>query len=99
MPTRDLRSFQGAGDDAGPLEAALDALPARISVWDRDLRFCYGNAAAVGHLGRSAVERGEHLRDFADHASLEAQLPFLQRALAGESVRFRTVGPAPCRSR
>jgi PAS domain S-box-containing protein len=71
------------------LEAILNALPALVSYWDRDLRNVMANSAYVEFFGKSPDEiRGMHGRDLLGRKLFEQNLPHLQAALAGEPQTF-----------
>jgi diguanylate cyclase (GGDEF)-like protein/PAS domain S-box-containing protein len=84
-PRRDV-----APDD---LRAILNAVPAMIGYWDRDLRNRMANDAYVDFFGRTPEElHGTHIRDLLGSALFAENEPYMRRALAGEEQLFdRTI--------
>jgi diguanylate cyclase (GGDEF)-like protein/PAS domain S-box-containing protein len=71
------------------LRAILNALPAMVGYWDRDLRNRMGNEAYVEYFGVSPEQLpGMHIRDVLGPALYEQNLPYMRRALAGEEQLF-----------
>jgi PAS domain S-box-containing protein len=67
----------------------LDALPAMVSYWDRDLCNRMANEAYVGFFGKSPQEmRGIHISEVLGPEVYERSLPFIEGALRGESQVF-----------
>jgi len=94
----------GSGDGGLSLVqvlAALDALPAMVGYWDRELRNRLANRAYVEWFGRTPAQmRGMHIRDLLGERVYAANLPYMQKALAGQPQLFdRTLIDAAGRSR
>lgn len=91
MPTRDLPLLRDRGDlGLARLAGVLDALPARVYVWDRDLCFRYANAAGVQHMRIAGRDlRGQPMVAFVGPESVAAQRTHLDRALAGEPQTYQ----------
>lgn len=67
----------------------LDALPAMVSYWDRDLCNRMANEAYVGFFGKSPREmRGIHISEVLGPEVYERSLPFIEGALRGEPQVF-----------
>ena len=67
----------------------LDALPALVGYWDRELRNRMANAASIEFFGKSPSEmRGMHIRDLLDEETYRQVLPYVEGALAGEAQQF-----------
>lgn len=67
----------------------LDALPAMVSYWDRDLTNRMANDAYVEFFGKTPEEiRGTHLRDLLGPELYEQARPHVEGALTGESQLF-----------
>jgi PAS domain S-box-containing protein len=74
----------------------LDALPALIGYWDRDLQNRMANGAYLEFFGRSPEEmRDTHLRDLLGPELYERNLPHIEGALAGERQLFDREIPNP----
>jgi PAS domain S-box-containing protein len=71
------------------METILNALPAMVGYWDRDLRNLMANDAYFEFFGKSPQEmRGTHIRDLLGPELYEKNLPFIAAALAGEKQLF-----------
>jgi PAS domain S-box-containing protein len=67
----------------------LDALPAMVSYWDRELRNRMANAAYVVFFGKSPQEiRGAHIREVLGERLYEKSQRYIEGALAGEPQVF-----------
>ena len=72
-----------------PLEVIVDAVPAMIAYVDRDQRYLFVNLAYQAWYGRPRNEiRGLTIRDLLGEERHARVMPFVERALAGESVTF-----------
>lgn len=81
-------------DDA--LRAILNALPALVAYWDRDLRNRIANDAYIEYFGRTPEEmRGMHISEVLGPDLYARNLPYMQRALAGEAQTFDREIPTP----
>lgn len=90
MSHRDAASPEDPAHPAEhPARAILDALPAMVGYWDRDLRNRMGNAAYIEYFGVSPERLpGMHIRDVLGPELYERNLPYMRRALAGEEQLF-----------
>lgn len=71
------------------LQAMLDALPAMVGYWDRELRNRMANAAYIEFFGKSPEELlGTHIRDLLGEALYAENLPYIEGALAGRKQLF-----------
>lgn len=78
------------------LRAILNALPALVAYWDRDLRNRMANDAYVDYFGRRPEEmRGMHIRELLGPKLYELNRPYIERALAGEQQLFDREIPTP----
>lgn len=84
----------GFGDSLSPpepalLESVLDAIPARVVVVDRELRYMYANAESLRFWGLPA-ERviGMKVVDVVGEQRFAPYLPKLQRVWGGERLRW-----------
>jgi PAS domain S-box-containing protein len=71
-------------DPVGRLLALLDALPANVALWDRDVRLRYGNHRQLSRFGGPAAELvGAHLADLVQPHAVELAAQYIDGALAG----------------
>jgi PAS domain S-box-containing protein len=71
------------------MQKMLDALPAMVGYWDRDLRNRMANAAYVGFFGKSPQEmQGIHISEVLGQELYEKNLPYMEGALRGEPQLF-----------
>ncbi len=71
------------------LRLVLDAIPARVSLMDRDQRHCYVNAEYAEMAGRPIDEiLGRTAAEVLGATAYETLKPQSERALAGETVRW-----------
>ena len=76
------------------LRAIADALPLLISYIDSNQVFRFANKPYEAWFGRPLNEIvGRRARDVMDQAMYEARRPFLERALAGETVSYEAEFP------
>lgn len=76
-------------DSPVDIQKILDALPAMVGYWDRDLRNRMANAAYVGFFGKSPEEmRGIHISEVLGPDLYEKNLPYMEGALAGKPQLF-----------
>jgi PAS domain S-box-containing protein len=67
----------------------LDALPALVGYWDRELRNRMANAASIKFFGKSPEEmRGTHIREVLDDEVYRQVLPYVEGALEGRAQQF-----------
>jgi signal transduction histidine kinase len=65
--------------------ALLDALPASVALWDRDVRLRYGNRRSLQRFGRPFDDLiGTHLSDVVQAHAVELSRPYIAGALAGQ---------------
>jgi PAS domain S-box-containing protein len=78
------------------IRALLNALPAMVGYWDRDLRNRLANDAYVEYFGRSPEQmRGLHMREVLGPELFAKNWPFIERVLAGEPQLFDREIPVP----
>ena len=71
------------------LRLVLEAMPARVSLLDRDQRHCYVNNEYAELAGRPVDEiLGRTAAEILGTAAYESLKPHAERALAGETVRW-----------
>ena len=74
----------------------MDALPAMVGYWDRDLRNHMANAAYLDYFGLAPDQmRGMHLRDVLGPELFAKNLPFIEGVLAGTRQLFDREIPDP----
>ena len=75
------------------LRALIDAVPAMIGYWDRNLRNVIANSAYEDWFGMTSEQiRGRHIREVLGEDLYALNLPYLTGALAGETQHFdRTI--------
>jgi PAS domain S-box-containing protein len=74
-----------------PLDVIVDAVPALIAYVGRDQRYGFANRAYEAWFGRRRGDiPGRTLRELHGDAQYEEIRPYVERALAGESVTFET---------
>lgn len=67
----------------------LNALPALVGYWDKDLRNRMANDAYIEFFGKTPQEmRGMHVREVLGEGLFEKNLPHIEAALAGEPQLF-----------
>ena len=113
-PGGEIRGVFGVGLDISPevtsrrelsrqaatLEAIVDASPAMVCVCDTDLRFQLVNRAYQSWRGKSSKDLiGRNLRDVLSAAEFERGYPWIQRALAGETVSYEVERPLDAEAR
>ncbi len=73
------------------LQSVIDALPLLISYVGSDRRYRFNNRTYEVWFGRRRDElRGQHMRDVIGQAAYDTALPYVERALQGETVRFES---------
>jgi PAS domain S-box-containing protein len=81
---------------AGWMRRIADAMPVLISYVDREQRFRFCNKAYETRFGRPLSEIvGRTCREVMGEEVYEARRPYIERALAGEAVTYRTPFPHP----
>lgn len=80
----------------GDQQAILDNLPALIAYWDRTLHNRLANRAYVDFFGMTPEEiLGRHISEVLGPDLYRMNLPYLERALAGERQEFDREIPTP----
>jgi PAS domain S-box-containing protein len=76
------------------LRTILDAMPSMVAYWDRDLRNRFANHAYRDWFGVDPDRLpGTHLRDLLGPEMFEANRPYVEGALAGQTQQFeRLIG-------
>jgi len=83
-------------DSPEGIQAMLNALPALVGYWDKDLRNRMANDAYIEFFGQSPQEmRGTHIRDLLGPDLYEQNLPYIEGALTGERQLFHREIPTP----
>jgi diguanylate cyclase (GGDEF)-like protein/PAS domain S-box-containing protein len=89
-------------DDRSPadghenIRAILNAIPAMVGYWDRELRNRMANDAYMEYFGRSPHEmRGIHISEVLGPEIYAKNRPYMERALAGEPQLFDREIPTP----
>lgn len=78
------------------LMAVLDAVPAMIGYWDRDLRNGFANHAYLDWFGIDpATIPGKHMREVIGKERFALNQPYVEAALRGERQRFERAIPRP----
>lgn len=76
-------------DSPESIRAILNALPALVGYWDKDLRNRMANDAYVEFFGKSPEEmRGMHIREVLGPKLYAQSLPHLEKVLGGEPQLF-----------
>jgi len=84
-----VREEHTAASEASLLRALFDRLPALIAYCGRDQRLVLANATYSAWFGIPAEQmRGIHIRDVIGAEVYAANLPYFERALAGEQLTF-----------
>src|SRR4051794_24736322 len=66
----------------------LDALPASVALWDRDVRLRYGNRRSLARFNRPHQELlGAHLSDLVQPHAVEMSAQYIDGALAGHPAQ------------
>lgn len=76
-------------DSVKGIQAMLDALPAMVGYWDKDLKNRMANDAYIEFFGQSPEEmRGVHIRDLLGPDLYAQNRVYIEGALAGEKQLF-----------
>jgi PAS domain S-box-containing protein len=76
-------------DSPENIQAILNALPALVGYWDRDLRNRMANDAYIEFFGKTPREmRGMHIGELLGPDLYEQNLPYMEGALRGEPQLF-----------
>jgi PAS domain S-box-containing protein len=83
-------------DRSETLTQMLDAVPSAIAFWGRDLCNVFANRAYIDWFGVTPEQmRGQHARAVLGPEVFELNLPYMERALAGERQVFERVLHTP----
>lgn len=83
-------------DSKANIQAILNALPAMVGYWDKDLRNRMANDAYVEFFGKAPEEmRGVHISEVLGSELYEKNLPHIEGALRGEPQTFDREITAP----
>ena len=83
------RAKQQAQRQTATLRSITESIPASIAVVDADARYRFVNSGFERWLGQSRDETiGRKVSDVLGTAEFEQRLPWVKRALAGETVHF-----------
>lgn len=78
------------------LNCILNALPALIGHWNKDLVNIHANKVYSEYFGKTPEEiRGKHIKDLLGPALFEKNLPYMQNVLKGEVQIFEREIPLP----
>jgi PAS domain S-box-containing protein len=93
--TERSRSEHALVESERRLRLVSDNVPALISYIDRDHRYRFVNARYREWLGvdQDSLSEGIHMRDMLGADVYEGRLPYIDRVLKGETVRFESVTP------
>lgn len=81
--------IRGFADSRENIQAILNALPAMVGYWDRDLRNRMANDAYVKFFGKGPEEiRGVHISEVLGPELYAKNLPHMEGALRGEPQTF-----------
>jgi PAS domain S-box-containing protein len=84
------------GSTQADVRAVLNALPAMVGYWDSEQRNRMANDAYVEFFGRTPEEMlGMHLSELLGPELYRMNLPYIERALAGETQQFDRAIPTP----
>lgn len=91
-----IEQFSSNAAFPGAIDSILNGLPALIGYWDADLRNQLANNAYVEYFGLTPEQiHGRHIREVIGEDLYAKNLPFLERALAGERQMFDREIPTP----
>ncbi len=80
-----------APEGAAQVRLVADNVPAKISYVDRNLHYRFNNAAYADWYGvDNATMVGRHVREVVGDETYFERLPYMQRALTGETVSFKS---------
>ncbi|MES2904954.1 MAG: PAS domain S-box protein [Pseudomonadota bacterium] len=92
--TQKILTDRSLRDSEYRLQSMADALPALVAFVDQDHRYQFCNRAYEEWFGRSTDEIvGHHVRELVGDDAYQRVLPFIERALGGESFSFETMLP------
>lgn len=88
--SREKRDWQRQPSESPEgIQAMLNALPAMVGYWDREMRNRMANDAYIEYFGRAPREmRGMHIRDLLGPDLFAKNLPHIEGALAGQAQLF-----------
>ncbi len=92
--SREVEARDALRRQTATLQSVLESLPAMVAVVDREGRYRFVNSA-FERAARQPRERilGHAIHDIVAPAEYERRRPWIERALAGESVSFETHDP------
>jgi len=86
-----MRTMHEAKEGAAQVRLVADHVPAKISYVDRALHYRFNNAAYGDWYGvDTGTIVGRHVREVLGDATYRERLPYMQRALRGETVTFKS---------
>lgn len=85
--TRPVQAQRVAQDAHDRMEALAESIPANIAWVDRDLIYRWVSPA-YGVFADAKDVAGKHVKDVLGTEGMAVTLPYIQRALAGEGVRY-----------
>jgi len=89
-------SSSGLDASSSHLQGILNGLPALIGYWDRSLHNRMANDAYIDFFGFSPAQmHGIHIREVLGEELFAMNLPYMERALAGEPQLFDRAIPDP----
>jgi diguanylate cyclase (GGDEF)-like protein/PAS domain S-box-containing protein len=89
-----IRSRRELALQAATLESIIEAMPAMVAVVDGEARYRFANTAFLRWFGRPREEVvGRAVREVLGEQEMAARRPWVQRALAGETVHFERSFP------
>lgn len=95
-PSGDGEETHSPGSTQADVRAVLNALPALVGYWDSELRNRMANDAYVEFFGRTPEEMlGMHISELLGPDLYRMNLPYIERALAGEAQQFDRAIPTP----
>ncbi len=81
---------QSIGDSF--LKTVADAVPCLMAYWDRDLLCCFANTSYADWFGRTLDGIiGESMRGLLGGRNFDLDLPYIEKALAGQEQKFERV--------
>ncbi|SER61377.1 PAS/PAC sensor hybrid histidine kinase [Faunimonas pinastri] len=93
-------SRQALASSVAELQLVADSLPVLIGFLDRDLRYRFANRTYREWFDRAPDEViGRRLEEIMPREALDARMPAIRRALAGETTRIELDWPHPDGSR
>ena len=92
--SRGSRAERGEGPAFDELRVIFDQVPALIAFVDRDMRYRFANQTYVAFFGRTRQQvLGAHVSSILGANAFAEVAPHLERAFAGEEVRYDLLAP------